>query len=271
VIDAEIERAKRKPTESLDAYALYLRGLARRHPFNREANDQRLRLYYSAIDRDPDFASAYGCAASCYADAKAFGWISGTANEIAEVKRLAQRAVELGKDDAIALTLSGWGLANVARDLGVAAGLIDRAIMLNSNLAVAWYFGGWVKHWLGEQEAAIERFARAMRLNPLDPRTSYMRIGIAHAHFFLDRYDEAVSLAAIALQDSPDAQPGLRVSAASNAMAGRPEQAHQAVARLRLLNPTLRVSNLKDALGPYRHPEDLSRYEEGLRRAGLPE
>jgi len=110
-----------------------------------------------------------------------------------------------------------------------------------------------------------------MRLNPLDPRTSYMRIGAAHAHFFLDRYDEAVSLATIALQASPDAQPGLRISAASNAMAGRLERAHKKMARLRLLNPTLRVSNLKDALGPYRHPEDLSRYEEGLRQAGLPE
>jgi adenylate cyclase len=268
---AEIERAKHKSTESLDAYALYLRGLARLYQFNREANDEALRLFYSAIERDPDFASAYGRAASCYADAKAFGWISGTANEIAEVTRLAQRAVELGKDDAIALALSGWGLAYVARDLGVAAGLIDRAIMLNSNLAGAWYCGGWMKNWLGEPGAAIERFARAMRLNPLDPRMSSMRIGTAHAHFFLGRSDEAVSLAAVALQDNPDAQPGLRISAASNAMAGRPERAHKEVARLRLLNPTLRVSNLKDVLGPYRHPEDLSRYEEGLRRAGLPE
>ena len=98
-----------------------------------------------------------------------------------------------------------------------------------------------------------------------------MRIGTAHAHFFLGQFDEAISLAAMALQDSPDAQNGLRISAASNAMAGRPEQAHKAVARLRQLNPMLRVSNLKDLLGPYRHAEDLARYEEGLRKAGLPE
>jgi adenylate cyclase len=88
-----------------------------------------------------------------------------------------------------------------------------------------------------------------------------------HAHFFLGRYDEAASRAASALQDNPDSQPGLRIHAASNAMAGRLEQARKAVARLRQLNPELRVSNLKNALGPYRH-EDLSRYEEG---AGLPE
>ena len=268
---AEIERAKRKPTESLDAYALYLRGLARFYQVaSRQANEEALRLFNSAIELDPDFASAYGRAAFCYVIAKSNGWISVTPSEIAEVTRLAQRAVELGKDDAIALASGGYALVVVVRDLEVGAGLVDRALVLNSNLAEAWSFGAWVKIWLGEPEAAIERFARAMRLSPLDlsPRTPS---GTAHAHFFLGRYDEAASWAAMALQDNPDYPPGLRIAAASNAMAGRPEQAHKAVARLRLLNPTLRVSTLKDVLGPFRRAEDLSRYEEGLRRAGLPE
>jgi adenylate cyclase len=98
-----------------------------------------------------------------------------------------------------------------------------------------------------------------------------MQTGTAHAHFFLGRYDEAASWAAMTLQDNSDFQAGLRIDAASNAMAGRLQQAHKAVARLRKLNPALRVSNLKDVLGPYRHAEDLSRYEEALRQAGLPE
>ncbi|MBR1286839.1 adenylate/guanylate cyclase domain-containing protein [Bradyrhizobium sp. AUGA SZCCT0177] len=269
---AEIERAKRKPTESLDAYALYLRGLASLYQFgNRQANGEALRLFNSAIELDPDFASAYGRAATCYTQAKVNGWISVTPNDIAEVTRLAQRAVELGKDDAIALTASGWALVYVVRDLEVGAALIDRALGLNSNSAEAWLYGGWVKTFLGEPEPAIGRFARAMRLSPLDPRVTAMRAGTAFAHFLLGRYDEAASWAAMALQDNPDYQPGLRQAAASNAMAGRPEQAHNAMARLRQLNPTLRVSNLKDVLSPYRHAEDLSRYREALRRAGLPE
>ena len=269
---AEIERAKRKPTERLDAYALYLRGLARFYQFgSRQVNDEALRLFNSAIEIDPDFASAYARAAACYAYAKGNGWISDTANEIAEATRLAQRAVELGKDDAMALAASGWALAFVVRDLEAGAGLIDRALVLNSNLAEAWFYGGWVKIYLGEPEPAIERFARAMRLSPLDPRVTATRAGTAHAHFFLGRYDEAASWAAMALQDNPDYQPGLRIAAPSNAMAGRPEQAHQAVARLRQVNPALRVSTLKDVVGPYRRAEDLSRFKEGLRRAGLPE
>jgi TolB-like protein/class 3 adenylate cyclase len=267
---AEIERAKRKPTESLDAYTLYLRGLAKLYQFgSRQANDEALHLFYSAIELDPDFASAYGRAALCYVWRKTNGWFSDTTNEIA-VTRLAQRAVEVGKDDAMALGASGYALAYVVRDLGVGAALIDRALVLNSNLAEAWHYGGWVKTYLGEPEAALERFARAMRLSPLDPRVTGMRAGTAHAHFFLGRYDEAASWAAMALQDNPDLQLGLRIAAASNAMAGRPEQAHKAMTRLRQLNPALRVSTLKDMRGPYR-AEDLSRYEEGLRQAGLPE
>jgi tetratricopeptide (TPR) repeat protein len=249
-----------------------LRGLDRLSQYgSRQANGEALRLFNSAIELDPDFALAYGRSASCYAFAIGNSWISHTPNEIAEVKRLAQRAVELGKDDAVVIASSGWALAHFVHDLGAAAGLIDRALILNSNLAEAWVFGGWTKIWLGEPEPAIERFARAMRLNPLDPRVIGMQSGTAHAHFFLGCYDEAASWAAMALQDNPDHQPRLRIAAASNAMAGRLEQARKAVAQLRQLNPTLRVSNLKDVLGPYRHAQSIAQYEEGLRQAGLPE
>jgi TolB-like protein/class 3 adenylate cyclase/tetratricopeptide (TPR) repeat protein len=268
---AEIDRARRKPTESVDAYTLYLRGLPRLYQFaNLQAIEDALRLFNSAIEFDPDFASAYGRAAVCYARTKGQRRILGTANPIAEVSRLARRALELGKDDAIALAAGGWALAYVVRDLEAGAAMIDRALVLNSNLAEAWSFGGWAKIWLGEPEAALERFTRAMRLSPLDPWVVNMRAGIVHAHFLMGHYDEAVSWAAIALRDYPDHHPSLRIGAASNAMAGRLEQAQEVAARLLQLDPALRISNLKDVLGPYRRT-DLSRYEEGLRKAGLPE
>src|SRR5215472_7187525 len=60
---AEIERARRKPTESLDAYDLYLRGLANFYKWTREANAEALRLFYKAIELDPDFPAAYAAAA----------------------------------------------------------------------------------------------------------------------------------------------------------------------------------------------------------------
>jgi hypothetical protein len=62
----------------------------------------------------------------------------------------------------------------------------------------------------------------------------------------------------------------LRAAAVSNALAGRIEQARKAITRLRQIDPTLRVSNLKD-LTPLQRPEDIARYNEGMRLAGLPE
>jgi adenylate cyclase len=60
------------------------------------------------------------------------------------------------------------------------------------------------------------------------------------------------------------------VAAAGHALAGRLDQAQKAMARLRQIDPTLRVSDLKHVL-PFRRSEDIARYEEGLRKAGLPE
>src|SRR5712671_2449882 len=89
---AEIERAKRKPTESLDAYDYFLRGMASFYQRSREANEEALRLFYKAIEFDPDFATAYGMAAWCHAWRKLNGWMSDRVQEISEGARLAWRA-----------------------------------------------------------------------------------------------------------------------------------------------------------------------------------
>src|SRR5258708_20086906 len=101
-----------------------------------------------------------------------------------EVRGVAQRGVELGKDDAMALAAGGYALAYVVRDLEVAAGLIDRALVLNSNLAEAWFYGGWVKNWLGEPETAIEPFPRSIPLSPPDPPAIGVRNGAPPPPFF---------------------------------------------------------------------------------------
>src|SRR5262249_41932316 len=123
-------------------------------------------------------------AAYCYVIRRASGWMTDPANEIAETARLTQRAVGLGKDDAVALAVSGWAQAFVVRDLDVGAAFIDRALALDPNLAEAWFFSGWIRTWLGEPDAAIARHARAMRLSPLGPRLRAMQAAMAYAHFF---------------------------------------------------------------------------------------
>src|SRR5262245_7623564 len=267
---AELERARRKPTESLDAYESFLRGLANDYKWTREGNEEALHLYYKAIELDPDFSTAYAAAAACLNRRKPFRWIRDQVKETAEARRLARLAVQLGKDDATVLCQAGLALANVGGDLDDGAAFIDRALLINPNLAAGWLSGGFVKLWLGEPDLAIERFARAMRLNPIDPRTHFMQEGMAHAHFCAGHYDEALTWAKMALRELPDEQAALRTAAASCALAGRDEEAKRLMARLLEIDPALRISILQNALGPYR-PEHLAKYADALRKAGLPE
>jgi TolB-like protein len=65
---AEIERVRRKPTESFDAYDCYLRGAAylqNLHQWSTKVSDEALTLFYNAIELDPKFAKAYALAAYC--------------------------------------------------------------------------------------------------------------------------------------------------------------------------------------------------------------
>ena len=152
-------------------------------------------MFKRAIALDPDFATAHSSAARCYAQRKTSGWATNRASEAAEAGKLAWRAAELGRDDAVALFGAGIVIALVLGDLDRGDALIERALALNPNLAQAWFVSGWVKVWRGEPEIAIEREARAMRLSPLDLLTFNMQSAMAAAHFFVGRNAEALSWA----------------------------------------------------------------------------
>jgi TolB-like protein/Tfp pilus assembly protein PilF len=267
---AEIERAKRKPTESLHAYDYHLRGMASLHQATRESVSEALRLFTKAIEIDPDFASAYAMAAWCYFWRKINGWMDDRAQEVAEGARLARRAAQLGKDDAVALARGGHALAHLAGDLNGGIALIDRALELNPNLAAAWFLSGFLRVGRGEHDDAIERFTRAMRLSPLDPEISRMQSGMAMAHLLAGRFDAASSWAEMAFRELPSLLYPVGALAASHALAGRMDQAQQAMRHMRQLDPTLRISKLADWL-PFYRTEDIAMLADGLRKAGLPE
>jgi TolB-like protein/Tfp pilus assembly protein PilF len=267
---AEIERAKRKPTESLDAYDYYLRGMTNFHRGTRDAIGEALPLFGEAMQLDPGFASAYAMAAWCHFWRKINGWMDDRPSEIAEGTRLALRAVELGKDDAVALARGGHALLHFTGDVESGIAFIDRALTLNPNLAAAWFLSGFARIWRGEQDDAVKRFEHAMRLSPLDPEIFRVQAGLATAHLMARRFDMASAVAEKAYRDMPSFLIVVATIAASHALAGRPAEAQRAMSALRQLDPALRLSNLKDWL-PFQRPEDFATFAEGLRMAGLPE
>ena len=143
---AEIERAKRKPTESLDAYDYYLRGMAHLHQGTSEAIDEALPLFHQAIGLDPEFASAYGMAAWCHL--------------LAQGQRLDDRSRardRRGRSPGPAGRGAGQGRCGrphprrpcaraISRgDLDGGIALLDRALVLDPNLAAAWFLGGFLQ------------------------------------------------------------------------------------------------------------------------------
>ena len=267
---AEIERAKRKPTEHLDAYDYYLRGIASLHQLTRESTANALQLFYKAIELDPEFASAYGMAAFCAVMRKANGWMADREQETVETERLALKAVDLGRDDAVALSLGGEALAFVVGDYNSGAAFIDRALALNPNLATAWLFSGWVRADLGDTEGALQRLATAIRMSPVDPFMFDMLNAVAMAHLLAGRFEEASSWAERSLREKPDFLASLRFAAASYALAGRTEDAQKVVRRILALDPSERISNLAEVVS-IRRAADMALFSEGLRKAGLPE
>ena len=270
LLKAEIERVKRKPPSSLDAYDHYLRGISGFRSNSREGNDDALDHFLKAVALDPGYASAYGMAAYCRHRRRVWGWTPDREREAAEMAALAQQAITHGKDDPIALSTAGFSLAFRPRTMEAGAALIARACVLNPSEAMAWWMSAVVQSRLGKPDIAIEHAHRAMRLSPLDPNMYQMEFAIGQAHFISSRYQEAASLALGTLQVEPNFQPGIRLAAAACAMLGRSEEARDLIVRLRRSNPNATLSNLEED-HPFERSVDRAAFKEGLRRAGLPD
>src|SRR5262249_39090337 len=150
-----------------------------------------------------------------------------------------------------ALSLGWLALGYVVGDLDGGAALIDRALVLNPNVAAAWHASGWVRAFRRDTDVALEHNARAMRLSPLDPLMFSMQQVTALTHFIAGRYAEAATWAEKAFREQPNLLATIRMMAATNALSGRLQDAHKAIARGRALDPGMRISNLKDRVGPY--------------------
>jgi TolB-like protein/class 3 adenylate cyclase/tetratricopeptide (TPR) repeat protein len=268
---AEIERARRRPPGNTDAYDCYLRGLSCLSPMSADSSMEAMRLFAQATALDPDYAVAYTMTMWCRANRVAFGFVEDIEHERTEVTKLLQIVMRVGQEDGVALSGAAYAVAYVMRDLASAKRLIDRAVELNPNLATAWVNSGWINVWLGHLDIALEHLGRAQRFDPghlgANPRLS----ATAHALYFLGRHVEAMAVAEQMLQYSPDQHPGLRIGAASAALAGRSDVALRLATHLQTIDPAFAVSRLKDYLGPCQRLDFIGKYAEGLRLAGMPE
>jgi TolB-like protein len=267
---AEVERARSKRMNDLTAYDCFLRGFAFFSLGTREALSDAIRLWYRAIELDPDLATPYGMIALAYWMQRLSGWSVDRHREDTEIRRLAAVVAAIGGDDALALCAAGDALAFACREYETGVALLDRGLFVNPNLALGWRCRGWTSVLLGQHESAIDQLSLALRLSPLDPLNHMTERGMAAALLHLERYDEAVSWAVKALAHKPGEVGALGIAAAAKALAGQIDEARSITTDLLQLRPQMRLSELAKTV-TYERKEDVDRMLRGLRLAGVPE
>jgi adenylate cyclase len=270
LMSAEVERAQRKLTASLDAYDLYLRALPHTYAMTREGNEAALALLGQALAIDPQYAVAAGRAASCYVIRANQRWQVDPDTERRTGLELGHRALASGPNDPEALAMAGHAIAHLGGELREGLVAIERAIALNPNGALAHRHAGWVHCYLGEPSRARGMFERAMLLSPREPMAFVTYLGMAQVHLFQEDFEEAASWARRALDQNPKYTSSLRYLATALGHLGRIEEARGVVARLLSLAPNDTIAAYAANAG-VRWSGRLPLMLDGLRKAGLPE
>jgi adenylate cyclase len=263
---AEVERARRKRPESLDAYDLVMQALPHVWSLDAEANRTATVLLRKALQLDPTYPLALSLAGWCSGQRVVYNWSVNVEADKREALQKAQLAAELASDDPFVLTVLGAGLT-ITHEFQTGLHMIEKALALDPNSAWAWNRLGWLRNYLGAPGPAIGHFERAIRLSPFDPMVFNSHVGIGSAHFIVGRYDEAVSWFEKACLASPKAIWIHRVLAPAYIYSGRQEQAEASVRKLRATYPDLTATAA--AAAHVFEQEVLERIAEGLRRAGL--
>ncbi len=264
---AEVERAKRKRPENLDAYDLVLRALPDVYSRMPEQSKQALVLLERALALDPTYALAHACAAQCNHALFLRGGHRAE-NRQAAIHH-AQAAIAHGHDDALALALAGFSIAMEGHDRAAAFAAFEAALAVSPSSALAYILGSVTLALAGEAERAIEWAERGLRLSPLDPWRSSALLAFSIAKFQQEHYEEAASDARKSIQSSPGFSIPYVALAAALSKLGKVQDAKAAAGRVLELQPVFRYRSFLSGVNCER--KLAASLSEALQATGLPE
>jgi adenylate cyclase len=245
---AEMERAKRKRPDDLDAYDFYLRALAQMYDVTPDARTAALALVDQALAANPGYAEAHGVAAWCYF-ARSL-WEDGLPQSYRDNAVHHAQAVQRSQcEDASTLAHAAIAIAVGTRDYAAAIEMINRAIAINPSSVHAHGHGAVINLWAGNYETAIDLAERSLRLSPLDP-LSVMPLGaMAGARHMIGDDEEAITIARRAVQIYPTHTPSHLITIASLMRLGRIHEVKVAIGNLKQVHPEIRLGERESFLG----------------------
>jgi adenylate cyclase len=263
---AETDRAKTKPTASLNAYDHYLLALASSYTWTRNGFETAQTHLLKAIALDPGYSLAKGVGSLIVMRRKMQSWT--TEADIHLGIRWAREALASDRDDPITLRSAGQAIAILDRDFELGLFSVRRAVSICPNSALVLHASGWVHAYVGDVNTAAEHFHLAMRLSPRDPEKTGFLAGLAMAYIVVENYETALDYASQAILEQPCSAVPLRMAAVALGNMERRDEARAMGQRLLALTPEFRLSK---ASIPPRDPGACERFINGLRLAGIPE
>jgi tetratricopeptide (TPR) repeat protein len=269
VLSAEMQRARHKPSESLDVWNFAVRGRWHVLRITQEDNVEAKRFFGKALELEPNYIPALSFLVYCHICDVLFGWSSSPPESITEAQRLARKAASLDENDSwvqCALGLTEF----IGKNPDAAIAHYRKAIELNPNFALAYGYLSLQLAYAGEVEAAIEAGQKAIRLSPRDPELFHFNTAICTAYFVDERYVEALTWANKVIAERPGVPAARRVKAASLAQLDQIKEARRAMDDLLSITPGATATILRNIIY-FKRPADFDRYIAALRKAGLPE
>jgi TolB-like protein len=172
------ERFRQAPTNNLEAYDYYLRGLEAYWPLTKEGNTRARQMWEKALALDPQYAAVYAWLSRTYSLEWGFLW-SRDPQTLQRAAEFAQRAVAL--DSALPAAHKALGIAYLRQnqhERAIAEG--ERVVALAPNDDEGYANLGFFLNYVGRSEEAIGLVKQAMRLNPRYPAYYSMVLGLAY-------------------------------------------------------------------------------------------
>ncbi|MCL4189409.1 MAG: winged helix-turn-helix domain-containing protein [Rhodobacteraceae bacterium] len=268
LLDSERGRAERTAPAERTAWQLFVEAQDLLMLPGREANARARALLGQAEAREPGAARVHASIALSHFWDIAYLWTDDRAASIAAAHAAARRAVALGPTDSWAWTALGAAKLFLRDPAGAIADM-QRAVALDPHSALAHGALALGHGIAGDPEAALAAAATARRLSPDDPREPIWLNGESMGHFALGHFGEALAAARRLVERRPEYPTGHILVAASAAALGMDGVARTAVARLRDLQPGLRLEHACASV-PFGDPALSALCLRGLARAGLP-
>lgn len=237
---AEMERARRKPPENLDAYDLYLRALSHSYSNTREGRTQALELLGEALAKNPNYAEAHGLAAQCHIQ-RVWNESAEGATDLALVH--AKSVMSIKTDDATTLAFAASAYARATGDFETAIQMIEHALARNPSSAHAQAVGAMINSWAGRFDNAIALAERTLRSSPFDQIRYLALAALSRARLFKGEPEAALTAARRAVQVSPGHLPSRGYVLICLVRMGRAQELAATVERVRADFPGVRLTH----------------------------